>query len=167
VSAPAFRTDRATGESDVEIVMRLVAAFSPGQVIAHDTIRQALQDGLSTRVSMARVRGARVRAEGRMLREMARALAAVPGVGYRVAEATEHQTLAARRKRRADRQLGRGLALLKHVRWDEMSPETRKAHEAQLVMLSGLYEQQRAFELRMSRVERALARLRAPQETTP
>lgn len=159
MSRRPFATDRDTGVSDVEIVLEVVAAAQPGDIIEHETLRAALQHGVDHEITIDRVRNARTRSESRLLKDLARTLKAVPGLGYRVAEAHEHKALATRRKHRADRQLFRGVSLLKHVRWDEMGEEQRKAHEAQLVIMSGLYENQRSFDKRLQRAEAAIAKI--------
>lgn len=154
-----FVQRRTSGHSDAVIVCRLVSSRQPGDVITHDELRNALAEDYGGDVSDSKVRSACRRGGLRLLREQARALHAVPGVGYRIAPAADHRVLSRGRQRRADAQLKRGLALLKHVRWDEMSDNDRKAHEAQLVIMSGLYENQQAFERRLQRAESAIQRI--------
>jgi len=157
-----FTPARADGRSDAAVLCEMVAAAAPGVVITYQQIRVALAQGLARPVDIGKVRAARASAESRLLREHARALHAVRNVGYRVAEASDHRGLAKGKQRRADTQLFRGLQMLKHVRWDEMVPNDRKAHEAQLVLMSGLYEQQRAFDRRLTRAEDAIKRIMEP-----
>lgn len=151
-----FTPSRSNGQSDVDVIVSLVSSASPMTVLTHSQMMAALQEGLTQPVTLERARNARARAETRMLREIGRTLEAVHGIGYRVAKAAEHKRMSGARKRRADRQMFRGVQLLKNVRWDELSDEQRKAHEAQLVIMSSLYENQRSFDRRLRRAEDAI-----------
>jgi hypothetical protein len=69
-------------------------------------------------------------------------------------------TLARYDKRRADAQLLRGLETLRHVRWDEMEPNVRAAHEGHLILTEAIYANQIALDQRLTRVEQAIAKAR-------
>ena len=138
----------------------LMGAAEPGHVFRFDVMVRTLQEGLPERtVTIDTVRGAANRLHGRLLREQSRALQSVTGVGYRIAEAASHQVIAHGRRRRADTQLRRAVDVLRHVRWDEMDPNARKAHEGTLILVAGLYENQRALGRRQKRVEDVLQQI--------
>lgn len=92
----------------------------------------------------------------RILKELDRAVVSVRGVGYRLISAGEHQMVAASRKRRSDVQFRCGLYALQHVRLEEMEPNARLAHEGMTLMMGALWNNQRAMEKRLQRVEDAI-----------
>lgn len=89
----------------------------------------------------------------RLLREQQRRLHVVPGMGYRLAPAAEHMSLAHVDRRRSDTQLKKGLDTLRHVRFDEMDANTRAAHEGHLMVHEALYANQVALDRRLRKVE--------------
>lgn len=50
----------------------------------------------------------------------------------------------------------RGVQLLEEVRYEELDSNTRKLHDGQLLVVGAMYQQMKAFERRMSAVEKAL-----------
>jgi hypothetical protein len=150
----AFRASRADGRSDRRIVIDLAANATPGDTFTFDTLLRALQEGTERTIGHATV-GAAVRTANQwLLKEQKILLHSVPGVGYRIAHATEHRGLALVRKRAADRQLAWGVKTLQHVRWDEMDANSRAAHEAQLMIMGSLYQAVRALGARQTKLEK-------------
>ena len=47
----------------------------------------------------------------------------------------------------------RGLDTLRHVHWEKLTDNERKAHEGQLLILSALFSNQKAFEQRLANIE--------------
>lgn len=160
-----FATRRRDGRSDVQVLSDLVQTAAPGDVFTYDALCRALADGCEDRtVTVQTVRSAVRRLYSRLLKNQARTLQSVPTVGYRVAAAADHQMLAKGRQRRADAQLRRGVQVLEHVRWDEMDANARAAHEGTLLLMSALYQNQRALDRRQRRVEDALREIAQHRE---
>jgi uncharacterized membrane-anchored protein len=155
----AFEITREDGRSNTQVLLDLVQGCEAGRTFAYDEIAEALSAGTDHAYSVEQVRAVAAKAYDRLLREQQRALHNVRGVGYRIAPASDHRRLAVDRKDRADVQLKRGLNTLRNVRWDEMEPEARKAHEGTLMVVSAMYEQQRALDRRQSSVEDAIRKL--------
>ena len=55
-----------------------------------------------------------------------------------------------------------GLDTLKHVRWSDLSPNERAAHEGTLMILSAVIEQTRGIEKRQKTLEDAIAKMMRP-----
>lgn len=154
-----FKITRADGRSNAQVLLDYVQDGRAGQTYTYAELAAALEDGADRTYSRVAVRQIAAAAYDRMLKEQQRALHNIRGVGYRLAPASDHKQLAAQRKRRSDVQLVRGLNTLRNVRWDEMDTETRKAHEGSLMVMSAIYEQQRALERRQSSIEDAVRKL--------
>jgi hypothetical protein len=159
MSSARFVTGRDTGQSDADVVVALVAGAEPGTLFSHEAMIQALSVGVTRSIDVTTVRHAVRSAYARLLRDHARTLQSVPGMGYRLAEAAAHQAIARSKQRRADVQLRRGVQVLQHVRWDEMDATSRAAHEGTLLIMSALYENQRAMERRQQKIEETLRRI--------
>lgn len=153
----AFEITRIDGRSNAQVIIDLTKDAEPGRIFTYPELASALESGADKKYSVSAIRGAVVGAMPRLLKESQRALYSVRRVGYRLAAANEHGPLAVIRKRKADTQLKWGLRILKHVRWDELDPNTRTAHQGQLMVLEGLYRQQHAFDNRLKDVEKAIA----------
>lgn len=151
-----FQVQRANGKTDAQVIIDLVKDGGAGALYTHDAIMAALSEGSPREYGHHEVSGAIGRANKRLLREHQRRLHAVVGIGYRLAPATEHMVLASGDRRRADAQLRRGLATLRHVRWDELPPEARKAHEGHLMVTEAIYQAQVSQDRRLRSVENAI-----------
>jgi len=158
MSSVPFKTSRADGRSDSQVIVDLVKDAAAGTLYTYDELSGALEANTAKKYSLAAVRGAIYRSESRVLRELSRRLQNISGVGYRVAPASAHHIMAANHKRRSDKQLKRGLRTLQNVHWDEMDAQTRMAHEGTLLIISALYANQRALEVRQAKTEDALRR---------
>ena len=156
---PDFSIARADGRSNSQVLLDLFKDGEPGRVYSFGELSATLEEGTDKRYPRAVVRTVITSLYRRLLKEQCRAVHNVRNVGYRLAEAKEHGRLAHDRKRRADVQLLKGLDTLRHVRWEEMDPQARAAHEAHLMIHSALYEQQKALERRQDAVEGAIAKL--------
>jgi len=154
-----FEISRPDGRSQAQVLIDLVRDAQPGQLFEYPVLIDALRYEGGRPVTAADVASVVSRAYGRLLKEHQRALHCVRGRGYRVAPASDQRALAQGRKNRADVQLRVGLNTLRHVRWDELDVEARKAHEATLMVMSAIYEQQRAMERRQNAIEEAVSRL--------
>lgn len=161
-----FVTTRADGRSNIRVICDLVAQHKPGDLVPFGAIIEALDVGSAKSHSVVDARGAVARATVRLLKEQSTAMVSVRTQGYRVAEASRHRMIAQDRRHRSEVQLRRGLQVLQHVRWDEMDPQTRAAHEGTLMIVSALYEQQRATDKRQEKIEAMLERLMAQQASS-
>jgi hypothetical protein len=151
-----FKITRADGRSNAEVILDLIKDAEPGRTFSYDECLAALSEGTDTVYSSRDVQRIVTSAVPRMLKEQARVLHNVRNVGYRLAPGGHHLTLANERKQKADKQMLRGLLTLQHVRWEEMSPEQRLAHEGQLLISGALYQQMQALERRQGNIEAAV-----------
>lgn len=151
-----FKITRADGRSNVEVMLDYVKGKDAGTVFTYEELAGALSADSNHVYKTTDVQSLAVKAYPRLLKEQARALHNVRGVGYRLAPAGFHVALANVRQSKADRQMLRGVQTLQHVRWDEMDENQRAAHEGQLMISSALYNQMKALERRQSLVEEAV-----------
>jgi hypothetical protein len=155
-----FAVTRADGRSDTQVLIDHVTGAEPGHVYPFAELIGVLSARSDRVFDVDAVRHVVRRTLPRLLKEQQRALHSVRGVGYRLAYATDQKRLSLDRNRRANMQRKVGLLLLRHVRWDELDPEARKAHEGTLILMSALYEAQMGFEKRLARVEAAIKHAR-------
>jgi hypothetical protein len=85
-----------------------------------------------------------------------RALDAVPNVGYRVVEASEHLMLAQRFQRKSNRALVAGRSRVVNVDMNALEPEARKAFEVVAIAFSQMLDFQRRMDVRQKRLEQAV-----------
>lgn len=154
-----FEIGRADGRSNAQVVIDLVRGAEAGRVFTFAEFKDALAEGTGREYAAQDVHGAVGSALQRLLHEQQRTLHSVRGVGYRLAEAKDHSRLALDRKRRSDVQLRRGYQTLTNVRWDELDPEARKAHEGTLMLVGALYQHQRYAERRAAATEAAIEKV--------
>lgn len=150
---------RADGRSNGQVILDLVNNKEPGTIFLYNELSDALSVGTEKRYSRSEVQRIVTATCPRMLKEQARTLHNVKNVGYRIALAAYHMTLANDRKSRADKQLLRGVQILRHVRWDEMDANQRLAHEGQLLIMGALYQSQQALERRQMSIEKAIKKI--------
>lgn len=156
-----FAVRRANGRSNTQVVIDVVHAAAPGTLFTHAALLAALNEGSPRAHDAHDLSGIVARANKRLLREHQRRLHAVIGLGYRLAPAAEQRLLARTHERRRDTQSKWAVETLRHVRWDEMDPESRKAHEAHLMVTEAIYQTLRAQERRLRKVEQAIAAITA------
>lgn len=154
-----FKTTRESGRSDSEVVLDLVAANAPGTLITYQAFQDALNAGSNRHFDRNDVCSAVNRSLGVLAKRLKRVVRCVRGLGYRVAEAKEHQVVAQWRKDRADVQMRRGLQALEHVDWSAMDENSRRAHEGTLLLLSAMVNAQRALERRQGSIESLVSSL--------
>lgn len=154
-----FVPSRADGRSDQKIIYDLVQASEPDTLFPYETLQKALQVGTERAITRA-VIGSAARNTARLLeRERQRTLTVVANKGYRVARANEHLGLALTRKDRAESMIGRGVTLLKQTRIDELPEPQRRIHEAQLMIMGGLYEAVRTTRRRQDEQDAVIRQL--------
>jgi hypothetical protein len=155
-----FVITRMDGRSNAQVVLDLVQGGEPGRVYTFDEIAEALSVGATREFNRSDVRSIVAGANQRLLKEQQRVLHNVRHIGYRIAEAKDHRSLALTHKHRADVQLLRGYQRLTHVRYEEMDANARAAHEGTLMVVGALYQQQKAMDRRLTAVEAAIQNLR-------
>ena len=151
-----FDIARSDGRSDAEVLLDIVKNCAPGTVIDYEKIADVLSIGTDRQYDTKDVQGVVCRSEQKLAQQLSRALVNVRNRGYKVALAEDHQQIAGRKKDRAHKLLKRGLTVLKHVRWDEMDENQRRAHEGQLMIVSALTTAVDGMERRLQRVENAI-----------
>lgn len=150
---------RLDGRSNGQVILDLVAGNPPGKLFQYSDLIAVLSEGTEKRYTRTEVQRIVTATCPRMLKEQARTLHNVLNVGYRIAEAAYHLTLAHDRKNRADKQMLRGVQILEHVRWGEMDDNQRRAHQGQLLITNALYQSMKALERRQIEVERAIKQI--------
>lgn len=158
-----FTITRADGRSNAQVILDLVKDKPAGTVFSYEEFLTALSAGSNHTYDVSAVQGVAVKVYPRLLKEQARALHNVRNIGYRLAPAAFHITLATDRQSKADRQLLRGVQTLQNVRWDEMDKNQRLAHEGQLLVVGALYAQMKALERRQTAIEDAIERVRGKE----
>lgn len=155
-----FRISRCDGRSNGQVILDLVKDEKPGTVFSYQQLSDALSAGTGKRYARNEVQRIVVATCPRMLKEQARTLHNIENKGYQIAPADYHMTLAHDRKGRADKQMLRGVQLLENVKWDEMDSNQRLAHQGQLLVMSALYQNQKALERRQVAIEKAILQVK-------
>jgi hypothetical protein len=151
-----FEITRADGRSNTQVLLDYVREGEPGRIYTYDELSAVLSAGTDRQYTHAAVGNAVRNALHALERTHKRALHNVRLRGYRMAHAKEHMGLAVIREDKALRQRRMAVHTLKHVRWEELDPNTRQLHEATLMLVGSLYAQQQAMERRMRAVEAAI-----------
>lgn len=135
-----FPPSRSDGRSDARVILELVRDATPQAVYTYDELETALRAGLpaETRVERDRIYQAVAAANRTLLRHHHRNLGVVRGLGYRVMLPEDHAPAAMCRYRRGENQVQAGLAILKGVDWDGLTPEARRVHEGTLLVVAGV-----------------------------
>jgi hypothetical protein len=164
---PRFEPTREDGRSDVDVVVGLMAEADPGTIFPYGDLIAALSDGTDREIDVPVVGRAVRGARGKMLELYQRRATCLPGVGYRIASASEHKAIAVDHRRKSERQMRWAVRTLSHVRWEEMDPNARMAHEAQLTIMAGIYQTVQAMRKTQDRHERVLRDLVAGKAAQP
>jgi hypothetical protein len=154
-----FEPTRPNGKSDRRLVVELVRDADPGTLFDFKTLTSALQWGTTREINRRVITAAVTAANRTLLVEQKRILHSIAGVGYRLAHANDHTRLADGRKARAHAQLQWAVDTLAHVRWDEMDPNVRAAHEAQLMIVAAHHQALSALKRTQDRHEQILRQL--------
>jgi hypothetical protein len=155
----AFTPSRPDGRSDRRVVYELAADTQPDTKFTYVELGYALAEGLDQPVARDRIYRAVGEANKTLLREKKRYLSVVAREGYRVIGADEHLPVALTKKDKAQTYLKRGIDLLRNVRLGELDETQRSLHQAQLMVLGGLYQSVKESERRHERSEELIADL--------
>lgn len=151
-----FESKRQDGRSNAQVVIDHVKSGAPGTLYEYAALVDALNVGSEREHGIEDVRQAVAACIPRLLQEHQRRLHNVRTLGYRLAPASEHMSIARRDKRRADVQLKRGLHTLRNVRWEELDENTRRAHEGHLMITEAIYANQASLDQRVRRIEETI-----------
>ena len=154
-----FKVTRSDGRSNAQVILDHVKDKQAGSVFTYGELAAALSANSNHTYTAKEARSIASGVYSRLLKEQGRALHNVRNVGYRIAPASMHVTLANGRKHKADLQMLRGLQTLQHVKWEEMDANQRAAHEGQLLVVGALYQQMQSLEKRQGSVEEAIKRI--------
>lgn len=154
-----FKPNRLDGRSTTEVILDLIKGAEPETVFEYDEIIRALNTGASKEYSTKDAQSAMQRAKGRLSKDYQRMVRSIPNKGYKIAAATEHREIALSHKTKSERQLKVGVQILQNVKWGEMDPESKRAHEGTLVLVSALYEQQAWLDRRLKKVETLIGQI--------
>lgn len=136
------------------IVAEMVAERSPGDLITYDELGKALD--LDPDERRDQIRQAVSAARPVILADHKRALIAERGKGYRIAFAGEFAGLAQGHRRKADRQMGKALDIVKNVNERELSPDELKRHRAVAMIITNLHSRMTSAETRLQQLEEAV-----------
>lgn len=160
-----FTTTRADGRSNAEVLIGVIEAAQPGDLLTYDGLAETFGAGTDHPWTRQHVQSAVRSSLPRVRRETKRTLTPVIGQGYRVARANEHSMIAVRSERKAQRQVRAALDTLKHVNWDELTPTERTLHEAHLTVTGALCAQVSLVTRRQQKHDEAIAALLTRVET--
>lgn len=158
-----FKTQRADGRSDRQIIIDLVHAAAPGTLYSYEELAAALAaglDGEAAHVGRARVYRAVALANPALLADEQRYLRVTKNKGYQILHATEHLPAALAKRDIAQGYIRRGVELLRGARLDELTAAQRTLHEGQLMILAGLNQAMDESQRRHERQEQVIDDLR-------
>lgn len=138
-----------------KIIYDLVSPRGVNDVITYEELGEAL--GLDPaderhQIQMAVRRAAKLNEE-----RNSRVLEAMPNVGYRVIEPTEHMRLAKQHQRKSHKALARGHSKVVHVDLNGLDADTRKAFEVVAQAFAMQMDFNRRMDVRQQRLETAVA----------
>jgi hypothetical protein len=155
-----FATRRADGRSDAQCILDLVSQGGPRRLFTHAELLDVVNEERHIPLPRFRLSSVVSRVKRRLLQVEKRALASVPGTGYRILDAAEHLPKALSKKRAAERYLHDGVELLRNVRSDELTPAMAQLIEGQYMMFVGLYAMVKETERRQARIEQVVEEMR-------
>ena len=159
-----FKPHRLDGRSMTEVILDLIKGAEPETVFEYEEIIRALNAGASKEYSKKDAQSAMQRAKGRLSKEYQRMVRSIPNQGYKIAAANEHREIALSHKAKSEHQMKVGVQILRNVKWNEMDPESKRAHEGTLVIVSALYEQQAWLDRRLKKVETLISQIGGPPQ---
>lgn len=154
-----IQTTRADGRTNTEVILELVNGVEAGETFSYGQLAAALSAGSARHWDRRAVQGAVRVASRRLLKQEARTLYPVRGVGYRLSRGSEHHGLALRREHRASVQMRQSVDLLTHANHSEMSASERSIHEAHLTITAALWTQMRRVTQKQKQQDDAISSL--------
>jgi hypothetical protein len=157
-----FTAKRPDGKSEWRVVYELAVLLSPGDVLLHEQIRTALD--IPDESGMERVYKAASRAAKELRRHNQRSLESVPGLGYRMLLANEHELQSRRYQRSSRRRMQTSLEVVKATNTEELTPAERQKTMALQMVLQGMCQVISDLDVRQRRTEAALSRIEVQTE---
>lgn len=135
-SVALFSPRSPDGRAEWRIALDLFLKTPQGGVVTHEALGAALnRDPVDERHAIY----AACAKAGRELRKShSRSIAAVPGVGYRVLEASEHEQQAYGYHTQATRRMNTAVAVLRSTPLDDLTPEQRRRTLAATAVMSNM-----------------------------
>jgi len=137
------------------IVTELAAGAAYGDVLTFTELAEAIEVE-DDEAGRARVRQAVSAARPLLLADHGRALVADRGKGYRVALPGEFAGIAQDHRRRADRQIGKALAVIDQADMSAATDDERKRFQAVGVVIRNLHSRMTSAEQRLNDLEDAV-----------
>ena len=137
------------------IITELAAAASYGDVLTFTDLTQAIE-AADDEAGHAQVRQVVSAARPLLLSDHGRALVAVRGKGYRVALPGELAGIAQDHRRRADRSIGRALAVIDKADMSAATDDERRRFQAVGVVIRNLHSRMTSAEQRLADLEDAV-----------
>lgn len=137
-----------------EYVYDLLSPLDVGDLVTHDEIAKALD---LTREEFATQRGPFYKAANVWGAERKRALRSIPGEGYRVVDAPEHEQLAKAHHRKSRRSLARGRKVLTNTDRSRLDDEQKVRFDALEANIARQEDMIRRLDSRTTKVEKAVA----------
>lgn len=137
-----------------EYVYDLLQPLDVGDLVTHDEIAKALD---LTRQEFATQRSGFYKAANVWGAERKRALRSVPGEGYRVVDAPEHEQLSKAHHRKSRRSLSRGRKVLANTDRTRLDAEQKARFDALESNIARQEDMIRRLDTRTTKVEKAVA----------
>lgn len=137
------------------IVAEMAAAAAFGDVLTFKELTRAIEVD-DDDAGRAQVRQTVSAARPLLLNDHGRALVAVRGKGYRVAQPGEMAGIAQDHRQRADRQIGRALAIIDKADMSAASEEERRRFQAVGLVIRNLSNRMNSAEQRLADLEEAV-----------
>lgn len=137
------------------IVAELAASVEPGELLPFKMLAEAIgvEDDEAGRAQVRQVVSA---ARPVLLQDHKRALVAERGRGYRVALPGEFAGIAEDHRGKANRQMGKALAVIEHADESAMTPDELRRHRAVGVVIRNLHGRLTSAEQRLADLEAAV-----------
>jgi len=148
------------------IVTEMAAAAEYGDVLTFTELAQAIE-AEDDDAGHAQVRQVVSAARPLLLADHGRALVAVRGKGYRVALPGEMAGIAQDHRRRADRQVGKALAVIDQADMTAATDEERQRFQAVGVVIRNLHSRMTSAEQRLADLEDAVFGQKPRQKVIP
>lgn len=139
------------------LVYDRIVNLNVGDTITYDDLAAILGRPFTT------ARGPMYRAASELLHAHQRAIDNIPGVGYRIVAAAEHEQLSRRQHKAARRRLRRSRDLLTNTDRNQLTPEERERFDRLELQLARQIDFTRRLDGRLSKVEAAIKENRQEQ----
>jgi len=154
-----FVSSREDGRTRADVLYDLVFGKDAGTILAYDAIIAVLDEGSDHAHTRQEVCHAVARVNKRLLGSSKRTLRVVPGVGYRVAKASEHAEIASWHKQSGDRKYEKAMSTIRNTRLEEMTAAERNRHDAFVTIMEAHDIKLGGHEKRLRDLEETIRRM--------